>query len=480
MTAFVGRFAELRRLTQARDALEAGNPHGQCVLISGPGGVGKSRLIGEFLLRARARTFLYAAPRDGLGGAVMGEVPPTGTAAAEQLAAFSAAAGVSELPHAERFRDILTPDWDTALRLLSDAIDTDEPAIVVLDNASALVAADRSFPSALRRSWQRLLSGKRVLLVVIGRDLTPLAGALGDEAVSIDLAPFNPAELGEVLALDAANAFDAYVVTGGHADITAQWPTGAGVLDALEAMLSRSPSVFEIRAELFLARELGLGSQAESLLVAAGPLERSRAAIGRSTRLPAASLDRALKQLVATGLLAAERPLSLRPSREARYRIDDPYLRFWLQTIAPHREDIARGHVDAVLADAKVQWQGWRAAAMHLISRQAMGRLARAGKLPGTGAVGGFWNRFEDVRVDLVGTDAADDPTTVTFVGSFTWEAGMAFDHYDLASLIAVRDRVPGVTAATPLVAVTLGGSAVGDAVAAVLGPDELISAWAE
>lgn len=480
MTAFVGRFAELRKLTEARDRLSLGAPNGQCVVISGPAGVGKSRLVGEFLLRGRARSFLYAASRDGLGGTVTGETRNPHAAVEEQLAAFGAAAGASELPHADRFRDILTPDWDTALRLLADSIDADEPAVVVLDNATALIAADRGFPSALRRAWQRQLSGKRVLLVVIGRDLAPLAGALGDDAMSLDLAPFNPAELGEVLSLDAASALDAYVVTGGHADIAAQWPTGAGVLDALETILSRSPSVFEIRAELFLARELGLGSQAEALLLAAGPLERSRAAIGRATRLPAASLDRALKQLVAAGLLAAERPLSLRPSREARYRIDDPYLRFWLQTIAPHQEEIARGHMDAVLADAAVQWPSWRGAAMHLIARQAMDLLARTGKLPGTGAVGGFWNRFEDVRVDLVGTDRPGEPGSVTFVGSFKWEAGAPFDHYDLASLIAVREQVPGVTAATPLVAVTLGGSAVGEAVAAVLGPDELISAWTD
>jgi hypothetical protein len=37
---------------------------------------------------------------------------------------------------------------------------------------------------------------------------------------------------------------------------------------------------------------------------------------------------------------------------------------------------------------------------------------------------------------------------------------------------------VPGVSESTPLVAVSLSGSAVGDAVAAVLGPNELMSAW--
>lgn len=491
MTAFVGRFSELRDLDRARAALDPRDSRAACVLLTGPPGVGKSRLAGEFTRRARLPSFIFAAEFDrsrpatpGRAGRRQGSSGRFAVNSHEQeereaqLATFAAGAVASELPRSEKFHDILVPDWDTCLRLLAAAAG-DEPVIVIFDNVAELAAADPSFVTALRRAWQGSFAETRVLLILVGRDLSDIPAELRTEATSIGLAPFTPAELADVLALDAVDALDAYLVSGGHPDIAAQWPTGAEAMGALEAMVSRSPSVVETRGELFLARELGLGSQAEALLLATGHGESSRAAIGRAARLPAASLDRALKQLISAGLLTSTRPLSIQPSREARYRISDPYLRFWLHMIAPRAEQIARGEMDAVVADVRRQWQRWRADSMLLVAREGMDRLARAGKLPGTGAVGGYWNRFEDIRVDLVGIDQIDGPNSVTFVGSFSWDPDAKFDHYDLAALISVRDAVPGVNARTPLVAVTLAGSAVGDAVAAVLGPHELLSAWA-
>jgi hypothetical protein len=493
MTAFVGRFAQLRKLDEVwSEVTQAGRKPdsagtaaaanaGRCVLLSGPGGGGKTRLIGEFLRRSKARAFLFAASATSIAIHTGAARHPSAGVNDHLLASFTAQAAASALPKAERFRDILVPDWDTALRLLGEALAGDdaggEPSVVVIDNVSAVLAADRGFAVALRRAWQRSLSSVRVLLIVAGHDLGDLPHALGADAVALDVAPFNPAEIGHVLDLDPVGAFDAHLVTGGHPDIAAQWPTRAGAADAVEAMLQRSPSVFEIRAERHLARRLGLGSQAETLLAATGPEERSRAAVGRVAGFPPASLDRGLKQLVADGLMQVERPRSIRESREARYRVADPYLRLWMRWIAPHTEDIARGDLDVVLADFRAHWDTWRRGAMHLVARDAMNRLAADGRLPGTGAVGGYWNRFEDVRVDLVGTDRAQAPQSVTFVGGFKWDAA-PFDHLDLGSLIAARAQVPGVSESTPLVAVSLSGSAVGDAVAAVLGPNELMSAW--
>lgn len=465
MTIFLGRLAELRALGHYESAVRDGeNAAGGIVLVSGPRGVGKTRLIGEFLRRSRTRALVFTPPE--AAGA---------RSADEHIAAFAARAASSPLLHAERFRDILAPDWDTALRLLADAAG-DEPTVAVFDNVEDIVTADREFPAALRRSWERHLGARPVLVILLVRDVAVLAGAVPDATV-LPLEPFNPAELGHILGVDAAAAFDAHLVTGGHPDIVAEWPTGAGALDAVESMLARSPSGFEVRAELTLAREFGLDSQPVALLRATGPGESSRAAIGKVAGLPPASVDRGLTRLAATGYLAVDRPRSLRASREARYRLADPYLRLWMTTVAAHRAELDRGETDAVMVAIRDRWPAWRRGAMELVVRGAMHRLAALGQLPGTGAVGGYWTRFDDVHVDLVGTDRDDNPGAVTFVGTCQWDDA-PFDHYALASLIAVRDKVPGVAPTTPLVAVSLAGSTVGDAVAAVLGPDELITAW--
>lgn len=492
MTQFVGRFTELRVLDALWQATKgsgstgsdaATQSRGACLVLSGPASVGKTRLIGEFLQRSKAPAEFFAAiPSPGTEATALSTAEAARASAdyRDALARQLAASAVLASPEApgEATAGAAPGGWPAALSALAASVPEGTRSVVVLDNAQALVAADPGFTAALRRVWEGELKAKPVLLVIAGRGLADLAAAFGDAATAMELAPFNPAELAQVLGLDPASAFDAYIASGGHADIAAQWPTGAGVVTAMETMLNRSPSVFEVRADLDVARTIGFGSQAEILLRATGTGVSSRAEIGRAAGIPPASLDRALKHVVADGLVAADRPRSVRDSREARYRLRDPYLRLWSAVIAPHREDMARGRVDLVVADLRARWDDWRRAAMLVVGREAMDRLAAAGRLPGTGAVGGFWNRFEDVRVDLVGTDRAADPQVVTFVGTLKWDPSAPFDHFDLGSLIAVRSRVPGVTDATPLVAVSLSGSTVGDAVAAVLGPAELLSAW--
>ncbi len=63
-------------------------------------------------------------------------------------------------------------------------------------------------------------------------------------------------------------------------------------------------------------------------------IERSRAA---GTRVvPYSTLSRAAELLTGKGVVTAELPVSLSPTKERRYRITDPYLRFWLAFLGPH------------------------------------------------------------------------------------------------------------------------------------------------
>jgi uncharacterized protein len=84
--------------------------------------------------------------------------------------------------------------------------------------------------------------------------------------------------------------------------------------------------------------------------------------------------------------------------------------------------------------------------------------------------------RTGSVEVDIVGVDQWPGASRVSVVGSIKWRDRGPFDQRDLADLAAHRAEVPGGRDAG-MVTVSHVGSAVRD-LAAVYGPDELLSAW--
>src|SRR5262249_42725678 len=71
--AFVGRDAELRRLTVAYDAAVA-EPGARLVVLLGSAGLGKSRLVAELARRTGERAMVLAARCDAAGGATFAPI----------------------------------------------------------------------------------------------------------------------------------------------------------------------------------------------------------------------------------------------------------------------------------------------------------------------------------------------------------------------------------------------------------------------
>ncbi len=64
-----------------------------------------------------------------------------------------------------------------------------------------------------------------------------------------------------------------------------------------------------------------------------------------------ATLDRALSLLSQKRVLAADEPLSTkRATRDRRWRVSDPALRFWLAIVEPALADVDRGRPDLASA----------------------------------------------------------------------------------------------------------------------------------
>ena len=472
MDGFVGRTRELDLLNGLLRAVEAGGRSGRpgkALLLRGRRRVGKSRLIEEFVDRSgRAHVFFTA---------IGGSLP-------HDLAGFIEALATSDLPAGALTADFAAPrTWDAAFALLAQVLPTDSASVVVLDEMPYLVREDPTFEGALQKFFDRTLSRLPVLLILIGSDLGMMeelntyGRPFYQRGTEMVVPPLNPAEVGSMLGLGAADAFDAYLVTGGLPLVLEEWPNGADLWDYLTEALTRPTSALLVSGERALAAEFPTAAQAHDVLAAIGHGERTFSMIARAAGgLSTTSLSRALDLLVSRRMVAAELPLSTTPSRLTRYRIEDPYLRFWLSFVRPAIPAIERGRGDTVLASTRSRWTAWRGRAIEPVVRETLWRLADTHLPAGTEVVGSYWTRTNDPEIDVVCGDRSPVATRITAVGSIKWHDEAPIDARDLARLAHHRDRLPGADPDTTLLAVSRTGCAIAEL--PVLTPTDLITAW--
>lgn len=165
-------------------------------------------------------------------------------------------------------------------------------------------------------------------------------------------------------------------------------------------------------------------------------------------------------------------------SKNKRYRVADPYFRFWLAFLQRGIAESERGRGDLVLRRIERSWSPWRGRAVEPVIRESLAMLLPTDEWPDTEAVGGWWNRQNNPEIDLVGADRSPVAGRVHFVGSIKWLEDRPFSRRDYDCLVRDVLSVPGANRDTPLVAVSRSGVTDGIPPATVWGPDELVAAW--
>ena len=469
---FVGRRTELDRL---RDELRRVTTSGQgrLLVLRGRRQVGKSTLLEQFLSTVDAPGLLVPAA--------------AGRQPADEIDDFTAALAASGLEAAETAEATRFATWEAALRAVAAV--TTRPTILVLDEFPYLLAGDPTVEGQLQRVWDRYLSRVPILLVLLGSDLSvmemlasydrPLYG----RAAEMILDPLSCSDVAQLLDLDAPQAFDAMVVTGGLPRLVAEWrdrASGAGSgTDAMAYVRNQfqdSTAPLVVLGERALAAEFPTTIRARDVLATIGSGESTFARIGERAGIDQGGLARSLAALEAKRVVAVDRPLSARPSRLAHYRVRDPYLRFWLQFIGPSMERLLRGRGDLVAEHVMRSWPTYRGRAVEPLVRESVERLLPDTRVGDGRHVGRYWTRDNAVEVDLVVADRPQAPATPTAVGSVKWRDSRPFDARDLADLHAARALVPGAGEART-VAVGRAGVDVRD-VDVALTPDDLLAAW--
>lgn len=471
MGSFVGRERELASLAALLNRVERhrgdGSP-GQCVFVRGRRRVGKSRLLEEFIERSGVAHLFFTASQQG----------------DRELKLFADESLDSTLHNARVFAGVTPDSWDGALRLLDASLASDHPSVVIIDEFPYLHDGDPSIEGTFQKHWDRYLAKKPVLLVLVGSNLAAMESLntpgrpLFERGVEMVVPPLNPREVARIVnAPTPEAAFDAYLVTGGMPMLCEEWPSGASAEQYLRGVLDEPSSMFVTGALRSLDAEFPTEALARNVLGQIGSGETTFTTIARAAGgLQATSLNRGLEILTTRRIVVRQVPLSLKPSKEARYRVNDPYLQFWLRFVGPYLPEIDRGRGDRTFERAWRSFRSWRGRAVEPVVREALARLLPINGID-AGVVGGYWTRTNVPEVDLIGADREPVAQSVTFAGSIKWLDDAPFNQGDLDVLASDARRVPGVTPSTPLVAVSRTGvNATGAAL--TLDPATLLTAW--
>jgi len=270
LSDFAGRTTELSVLRKRLDRV-AMSGRASAVAIRGRRQVGKSRLVQEFCNLAGVPYLYFTAIK--------------GASVVESMAGFLSSLQESLLPADQELVPAAGPaGWADTFRLLASVL-PDRPSIVVIDELPWLAEQDDTFDGTLQVAWDRLLSGRPVLLLLLGSDIHMMERLTGYDrpfygrADNLVLGPLNPLEVSRAIGLGAAEAIDAHLITGGLPGILRAWRHGVPPLTFLEQECADPAApVFNV-PETSLLAEFPSPDQARRVIEALGGGDRTHGSI---------------------------------------------------------------------------------------------------------------------------------------------------------------------------------------------------------
>jgi DNA-binding SARP family transcriptional activator len=331
MERIVGRAAELERLEAALTAAFDG--HGTTALISGPAGIGKTRVAGELARRARARgaTVLTGRCIDVVGAAVpylpLIEAlrPLRDTSALDALPELARLLpGAGALPPAAAYRNA----GETQLRLFSsvltvlDRLAADGPVVLVLEDLQWADGSTLDLVAFIARAIQ----GGRVLLLATARQqpgrpdegLQRVVAGLrsAGAATTVELGPLSRDELETLVERSAGGP-----VPGELADaVCARAEGNPFFAQELLAAALRGDEALPVQLRDVLLADFGrLSAEARAVVRVAAAAGRpvTRELLASAMGIAAGAIAGALREAVEHGLLVPDGTLGTYGFRHA-------------------------------------------------------------------------------------------------------------------------------------------------------------------
>ena len=426
---FVDRGEELRWLDE-----RWGSGRAELLLVYGRRRVGKTRLVREWLRRR------------GLLGRVVyfvAEEEPEQALLARLSRELAAALG-DELLEERPFTS-----WRQVLLYLAREARGERLGLVI-DEFQYAVEASPGLPSTLQSVWDQRLRETKAFILLMGSLVSFTEGLLGHRSPLygrftgiVRLEPLSPLAAGCFAPRwGPGDRVRLYGVFGGVPGYLEHVDDSHGLWWNVERLVLSPNARFLDEAKHLLREELREVARYFAVLEAIASGATGYGEIASRSGVPGESLSKYLRVLEDMGLVEREHPV-LGKAR-ARYRVRDPFLRFWFRYVPRYRDAIELGLtgrvVEAVRRDfeASLAPLAWEEAVRSLVAW-----LASRGRLPlAPTRMGRWWHR--GLEVDLVALDESSTPPRALLVEA-------KWSRIGCAELRRLLDRLRGVAEHIPL-----------------------------
>ena len=396
-TVFVGRTTELALL----DSLWS-SPSAALMILYGRRRVGKTRLLTHWMQQAGRRALYWVAEP---------------SSAADQLRSFSQA--VYNFAHPQNLApdDFTYANWPQIWQQIAD-LAAQERLALFIDEFTYLLEIDASIAGKLQNSWDHLLSQTNLFLVLSGSHLGMMQRQLlsyqaplyGRATAQLQLQPL-PYGVTKVYfpRYRADERVALYAMFGG---IPAYWERlnpNVTISENIRRQLLTPNNLMQAEPRLLLADFVTEPHNYVGILAAIAYGARTQAEIASRTGLAQGHVSKYLSVLRDAGFIERRIPVTAEEStRQGRYHIVDPYLRFYYRFLATRQAQLALGIQEQALAEITrhlldfIGTYTWEE-----ICREWVLRASSAGRLPYlVDQVGSSWTKI--TQVDVVGLNSME------------------------------------------------------------------------
>ena len=417
MNSFVGRKQELTTLNSLWQRQGA-----DLLIVYGRRRVGKTSLLTQWLKSHSPDHALYWVAQP--------------SAPTDQLRQFSQALYQFENPTGTLPQTFSYQSWEQALEQVARLSETRRFALII-DEFTYLLARTPELAGLFQNVWDHLLKQRNLLLVLCGSHLgmmqrhvlayqAPLYGRASAQ-LNVQPLPFGITRTYFPL-YDAAERVALYAMFGG---IPAYWERidqSLSISENIRQQLLTPNNLMQAEPRLLLQDFVREPDNYIALFNSIANGYRTQKEINTFSGLAQGHISSYLSVLEAAGFIKRRIPITAGPrSRQSRYHITDPYLRFYYRFLGSRQTQLALGVQEPALEEIRRHLYLSRKVPYHIskskdgtelfggttpgfigthtweeISREWVLRAGAAGKLPYLAdQVGPYWDKR--VQVDVVG-----------------------------------------------------------------------------